>query len=77
MPNTRVAGHTLRLEGKPHSLVTRQRLRNYDKEGVALCSCGWVSSVLFTDNRRKQAHAEHKRQVASSVKADATSDGGA
>ena len=65
MPNTRLAGHALQHEGKPHVPgATSRWVRVYaSSSGVALCECGGTSRVLDTDVARKAWHRAHKQDV--------------
>jgi len=62
VPNTRLAGHALQHEGKPHVPgATSRWVRVYgSSSGVALCECGRTSPVLDTDVARKAWHRDHK-----------------
>ncbi|WP_045740770.1 hypothetical protein [Actinoplanes rectilineatus] len=55
---TRLAGHTLPNEGR----ITVNGYRT--NQGPAVCSCGWTSADLFSDTSRRDAHRQHKQDVA-------------
>lgn len=54
---TRLAGHSLPTEGRLYENSYRIT------QGPAVCSCGWQSEVLVSDNARRVAHREHKATV--------------
>ena len=61
---TVVAGHGLRHEGAPFSVVEDGRPRRVEgKEGSALCACGELSPVLGTTAARQRWHGDHKDRV--------------
>lgn len=55
---TRLAGHSLPDEGRIYENSYRV------SEGRAVCSCGWTSEPLGSDNARRVAHREHKAEKA-------------
>jgi len=69
--NTRLAGHTLKAEGKPFvwsqgsgRYVRANAVHGFDtKGGFAMCSCGEVSQTCYSNAERKRWHAIHKQQV--------------
>ena len=65
MRNTRVAGHALQAEGKPHEPNGEGgHMRAWRHAGYALCSCGAASPELESDAARKRWHAVHKDEIA-------------
>lgn len=58
---TLVSGHTLRYEGQPFD-GNGKKLHGV-REGRGKCSCGALSDVLDSNNKRKRWHAEHKAEV--------------
>lgn len=62
--NSRVSGHALRSEGKPYNEQGKRLSREAAaKGGRALCSCGWLSGALPSDNMRKALHRAHKDAI--------------
>lgn len=57
MTGNRLAGHTLKHEGKVYGY------NRPVKHGRALCSCGADSPALDSDAARKRWHREHKANV--------------
>jgi hypothetical protein len=58
---TLVKGHGLRSEGQPYVVdLNKQVVRADGWYGRALCSCGWLSEMLDTNNERKRVHRWHK-----------------
>ena len=76
MRNTRLAGHTLLREGKPHSIdgcLNCEAIARHEEStktvglrgflGHGRCSCGDASECLSTDAERKRWHTDHKDEV--------------
>lgn len=66
-----VKGHGLWCEGAPHDENGKRILHGRGYQGVggegrAACRCGALSEVLPSAYKRKQWHAVHKAEVASS-----------
>jgi len=62
--SNRVSGHTLRCEGAAFDEKGRRiSWRTTGGEGRAKCSCGELSHVMFSANRRKQWHRDHKASL--------------
>jgi hypothetical protein len=79
--NARLSGHTLRAEGKPFVRsqdsswhVRANALHGFDtKGGFALCSCGEVSQLLYSDAERKRWHGVHKQTIREEAASPASS----
>lgn len=59
--STRVPGHGLVREGRPHRANGEQMPAG--SFGNGLCSCGAVSGMLETDGARRAWHTAHKLDV--------------
>lgn len=61
-----VPGHGLVSEGLPHDEKGEALIRNgfsHGGTGRAKCSCGTLSEILDSANKRKQWHRDHKNQI--------------
>jgi hypothetical protein len=61
-----VPGHGLVSEGLPHDDEGYPLIRNgfsHGGTGRAKCSCGTLSEILDSANKRKQWHRDHKNQI--------------
>jgi hypothetical protein len=70
MASTRLAGHGLQSEGRPYVLAGRDdeaerwvRADRWEREGAALCECGWTSAWLESNGQRQRSHREHKETI--------------
>lgn len=65
MRRTALRGHALRGEGKAHGPSDEGSgyIRYLGHIGRALCECGAVSNVEWTDAARKRWHARHKDEM--------------
>lgn len=65
--NTRVAGHELQFEGAAYvrtgNYYSRLLMASTGGRGVGKCSCGAVSEMLDSGNKRKQWHRGHKTAI--------------
>ena len=64
MKANRLAGHTLRDEGR----VRGGGFLVFVSEGVGRCSCGATSKVLHSDGARKRWHRQHKDEVRAAMR---------
>lgn len=69
MGSTKPSGHGLWFEGAPHDENGKRITfgshvyQGVGGEGRAACRCGWLSEVLPSAYKRKQAHRKHKAEV--------------